>query len=703
MANEFIARNGLISLSTVTTSNSGINIGSTTTSIISDGSSIFIKASGNTYLNTANSAYVSAIGVVYGTNFSGPGTGLTGTATSLSIGGKSDGAIKLWSVSHPNDFYISNTWDGTYWQLTSNHGSAVNVGHATSAGTITGVYSGTITSAQVTTALGFTPYNSTNPNGYTSYALPLSGGTLSGSVTISTVNSSLLTFTVSANGGRSAAVGINDGANMYYPACNGGNLYLGSGTTNNINGAVSVNSSGTFTGSLTATSGSFSSGLHISSTAMFDLTDTNHGMIYNSTVDGPMFRGYAGFTWNTGSAGATQRMTLTAAGGLTVVGLPVTATNFSGNWNGYTYSASSGANTMVQRDGSGYISNNYFYTGGGGSERNATGMSYFAGFNSSDYYIRSYTPAAVASAIGLGSYLPLAGGTITGNIVSGDTSRNISTIGTYDSTKSQQIWSMGAAYLNSANGSTFGSLYGAAYKYASNINSVGNAGGHQFVWCQNGAVTAALGDGIWTSGSFTGSGSGLTGTATSLSIGGNAATIDSNPNRTDGTAYPVVWSNTGATSPNYSCAAVTIQSSTGTLQATTLRATSDVIAYYSDSRLKNNLGNITNALDKISKINGIYYTANELAGTFGYTEEQKQVGVIAQEIQAIMPEIIKSAPFDTNDDGTSKSGENYITVQYEKIVPLLIEGIKEQQKLIEDQQKQIKDQQKQIDSILSKL
>jgi hypothetical protein len=56
------------------------------------------------------------------------------------------------------------------------------------AATITGVYSGTITSSQITTGLGYTPYNSTNPNGYitssslSSY-LPLTGGLLTGALT----------------------------------------------------------------------------------------------------------------------------------------------------------------------------------------------------------------------------------------------------------------------------------------------------------------------------------------------------------------------------------------------------------------------------------------------------------------------------------------------------------------------------------------
>jgi len=53
---------------------------------------------------------------------------------------------------------------------------------------------------------------------------------------------------------------------------------------------------------------------------------------------------------------------------------------------------------------------------------------------------------------------------------------------------------------------------------------------------------------------------------------GNTENITSNPNRTDVATYPVVWSNGNATSPNYSCAAVNIQSSTGKLTATSLKS-----------------------------------------------------------------------------------------------------------------------------------
>lgn len=108
-----------------------------------------------------------------------------------------------------------------------------------------------------------------------------------------------------------------------------------------------------------------------------------------------------------------------------------------------------------------------------------------------------------------------------------------------------------------------------------------------------------------------------------------------------------------------------------------IRAIGDITAYYSDERLKTILGNIPNALDKINSLRGIYYINNDIANSFGYTSTKQQVGVIAQEIEQVLPEIVSLAPFDIDEKGTSKSGENYKTVQYDKIVPLLIEAIKE--------------------------
>ena len=97
-----------------------------------------------------------------------------------------------------------------------------------------------------------------------------------------------------------------------------------------------------------------------------------------------------------------------------------------------------------------------------------------------------------------------------------------------------------------------------------------------------------------------------------------------------------------------------------------IRATNNVTAYYSDDRMKINLGNIPNALDKLKTLNGFYYEANELAQSMGY-EVKKEVGVSAQQVQAIMPEVVAPAPID----------DRYLTVRYERLVPLLIEAIKE--------------------------
>lgn len=108
-----------------------------------------------------------------------------------------------------------------------------------------------------------------------------------------------------------------------------------------------------------------------------------------------------------------------------------------------------------------------------------------------------------------------------------------------------------------------------------------------------------------------------------------------------------------------------------------IRATSYITAFYSDKRLKTEIGRIENALDKIDQLAGVLYTQNKLAESFGYNNYDVQVGLYAQDVQLVQPEAVKPAPFDIADDGSSKSGENYLTVQYEKLVPLLVEAIKE--------------------------
>lgn len=95
-----------------------------------------------------------------------------------------------------------------------------------------------------------------------------------------------------------------------------------------------------------------------------------------------------------------------------------------------------------------------------------------------------------------------------------------------------------------------------------------------------------------------------------------------------------------------------------------IRASSDIIAHYSsDSRLKTEIQIIPDALQKIKSIDGVTFNWNSLAEN--KDTEKREAGVIAQQVQKVLPEIIS-----VRDNG-------YLAVAYEKLVPLLIEAIKE--------------------------
>jgi hypothetical protein len=104
-----------------------------------------------------------------------------------------------------------------------------------------------------------------------------------------------------------------------------------------------------------------------------------------------------------------------------------------------------------------------------------------------------------------------------------------------------------------------------------------------------------------------------------------------------------------------------------------IRVAGDIVAYYSDDRLKDRKGNIENAIEKVLSLNGFYYEANQKAQELGY-KKKMEVGVSAQEVEAVLPELIKDAPI----------GQGYKTLDYGRLTPLLIEAIKEQQKQIEE-------------------
>lgn len=103
----------------------------------------------------------------------------------------------------------------------------------------------------------------------------------------------------------------------------------------------------------------------------------------------------------------------------------------------------------------------------------------------------------------------------------------------------------------------------------------------------------------------------------------------------------------------------------------TITATSNITAYSSDARLKTNVRVIDNAINKVKSIGGYIYDWNmEICNAVSFVpSSQTEHGLIAQEVQKIMPDVVAPAPF--NND--------YLTIRYERIVALLVAAINEQQ------------------------
>lgn len=183
---------------------------------------------------------------------------------------------------------------------------------------------------------------------------------------------------------------------------------------------------------------------------------------------------------------------------------------------------------------------------------------------------------------------------------------------------------------------------------------------------------------------------------------GSSARITSGVDSTNGSlAFQVASNTTNGTAVTLSTVfSMTLGACTSNVE---LRSTADVVAYYSDERLKDKTGNIENALDKINSLEAFTYTPNELAKQYGYTDTKQRVGVSAQQVLKILPEAVTRAPFDIeqDEDGNerSKSGEEYLTVDYGKLTPLLIEAIKEQDRTINKQEERIT----KLETIIEKL
>ena len=233
---------------------------------------------------------------------------------------------------------------------------------------------------------------------------------------------------------------------------------------------------------------------------------------------------------------------------------------------------------------------------------------------------------------------------------------------------------------------TLAAVAGGTYSGDDSITTIGTV--------TAGSVTAILPIGVVSGsaqidGSALGSNKTITVGSTSITLGGTATTIAGLSSVTSTTFVGALTGNasTATTAGTVTTAAQSAITSVGTLTGLTvsgatatgaltvtgaITATGDITAFSaSDIRFKENITAIESPIEKIKMISGNTYDWKaENKDIHGF--EGNDVGVIAQEIEEVLPQLVV-----TRDNG-------YKAVKYDKLVALLIEGIKEQQKQIED-------------------
>jgi hypothetical protein len=225
---------------------------------------------------------------------------------------------------------------------------------------------------------------------------------------------------------------------------------------------------------------------------------------------------------------------------------------------------------------------------------------------------------------------------------------------------------------NFSAGTITADLTGTASK-ATKLATARTIGGVSF----NGTANITL-PGVNTGGTQNTSGNAATATklATARNIGGvsfnGTANITLPGVNTGGTQNTTGSAATvsGAAQPNITSVGTLTSLSTGAVAVTgAITATGDITAYLSsDERLKDNITPISNALEKVASLSGNTFDWNDKTDKVG-----SETGVIAQEVQALgLPDVVTE-----RDDG-------YLAVRYEKLIPLLIEAIKELKAEVEE-------------------
>lgn len=536
---------------------------------------------------------------------------------------------------------------------------------------------GELTSANVTTALGFTPYNSTNPSGYiTSSALssylPLTGGTLTGDLQL---GGNFLRFDQS-------------GTRSWNIRATGGNLDVASGDGSGLlryNGGVVITSNNytSYSPTLTGSGASGTWGISITGNAgtagglsVHAGVNNEANKIVRTDGSGYIYTGWISTTSGDNGTTAIDRIYAshdtwlryyTPANFRTVLDVPTRGgTGASGTWGVNITGSHPGTHTGE------LTAPNFIIGGQGRSSLNAIGGnigSTAPSWNNSQLEIKNTDNGTVAIALHRAGYTSntidvrdTSGIRIDGSIALhaanytsySPTLTGSGASGTWGISITGSAATLGGKPAQDAVGAnTIPTRDGSGYTYFNYINS--NTGNSENPSVSQVIVTNGS-DGFYRKASI----AHLTSAVQSNASG----TWSINVTGSAGSASTASTANALATGNNYQMNSLGV--GTGAGGGGEIRATSNITAYYSDDRLKTRLGLIENALDKLCSLSGFYYEANEVAQSLGYTPV-REVGLSAQETQRVLPEVVVPAPID----------DKYLTIRYEKVIPLIVEAIKE--------------------------
>ena len=303
---------------------------------------------------------------------------------------------------------------------------------------------------------------------------------------------------------------------------------------------------------------------------------------------------------------------------------------------------SAGSNTQVIYNSGGYLSGSSNLTFDG-SNLSISGVT-----AATQTYVTGYAPSKTGSGAS-GTW----GISISGNAATATSSGSVTNAVTFN---------------NGGSGGSSGSTFNGSSALTVSYNTVGapstTGSGASGTWGINITGNAAtVTNGITTSniGSYA---PGLTGSGASgtwgINITGSAASAT--------TATTASTANALNTSNSYTMVNLT---ATGSVTA------SGNVTAYSDDRLKTRIRYISGAVAKVMALKGFYYEANEIGRNIGLPET-RQIGLSAQDVQAVLPEIVMNVP-DTD----------FLSLDYSRLVAVLVEAIKEQQIVIDALSKKV--------------